>query len=84
MSVSQVVECIEHLDFIIDGSAEDLLRSVVPAALKADSLSLEDVIKVIDPDSQWIHIYPTFPYYLTWYVPAICYFISSLWAATLP
>lgn len=47
MSVSQVVECIEHLDFIIDGEAEDLVRSVVPAALKADSLSLEDVIKVI-------------------------------------
>lgn len=46
MSVSQVVECIEHLDFIIDGEAEDLVRSVVPAALKADSLSLDDVIKV--------------------------------------
>lgn len=47
ISVSQVLECIEHLDYIIDGEAEDLVRSVVPAALKADSLSLEDVIKVM-------------------------------------
>ncbi|CAB1119023.1 unnamed protein product [Ectocarpus sp. CCAP 1310/34] len=34
------------MDFILEGSPEDLIRSVVPAAMDVDRLSLNDAIKV--------------------------------------
>lgn len=46
ISVAEAVACVEQMDFIVDGSLEDLLRSVVPAAVEVDRLSLNDAIKV--------------------------------------
>lgn len=37
---------VEQMDFIVDGPLEDLVGSVVPAAVEVDRLSLNDVIKV--------------------------------------
>lgn len=36
----------EELDYIVDVPLEDLVRSVVPAAIEVDRLSLNDAIKV--------------------------------------
>lgn len=47
ISVSQAVECLEHMEYVFDGEPEELVRSVVPAAAQADGLSLEDAMKVI-------------------------------------
>ena len=46
ISVAEVVACVEQMDFIVDGPLEGLIRSVVPAAVEVDRLSLNDAIKV--------------------------------------
>lgn len=46
ISVAEVVTCVEQMDFIVDGPLEGLVRSVVPAAVEVDRLSLNDAIKV--------------------------------------
>lgn len=46
ISVAEVVACVEQMDFIVDEPLEDLVRSVVPAAIEVDRLSLNDAIKV--------------------------------------
>lgn len=46
ISVAQMLACVEKMDFIVDGSPEELVRSVVPAAAEVDRLSLNDAIKV--------------------------------------
>ncbi|CAM9858892.1 unnamed protein product, partial [Ectocarpus fasciculatus] len=46
ISVAKVLACLKQMDFILEGSPEDLIRSVVPAAMEVDRLSLNDAIKV--------------------------------------
>lgn len=44
--MSQLVDRLEEMDYILDGDARDLIRSVVPKAYEADRLTLQDAIKV--------------------------------------
>lgn len=44
--MEQALECLEQMDFEFRGVAEDLVKAVVPASVKADGLDLQDVIKV--------------------------------------
>lgn len=60
MSVVQALECLEQMDFLITGESADLVRAVVPASATADSLDLEDVIKVCT---------------LTFSDPSLCYIL---------
>ncbi|CAN0529128.1 unnamed protein product, partial [Ectocarpus sp. 12 AP-2014] len=46
ISVAKLLACLKQMDFILEGSPEDLIRSVVPAAMDVDRLSLNDAIKV--------------------------------------
>eukprot|EP00752_Nemacystus_decipiens_P009895 g8828.t1 len=46
ISVAEVVACVEKMDFIVDRPLEDLVQSVVPAAVEVDRLSLNDAMKV--------------------------------------
>ena len=49
--MAKVLACLKQMDFILEGSPEDLIRSVVPAAVEVDRLSLNDAIKVLTSGS---------------------------------
>ena len=51
ISVAEVVACVEQMEFIVDGPLGSLARSVVPAAVEVDRLSLNDAIKVSQCES---------------------------------
>ncbi|CAM9687486.1 unnamed protein product [Pylaiella littoralis] len=46
ISVAEVLACVEEMDFIVDGSLLDLIKSVVPEAVEVDRLSLNDAVQV--------------------------------------
>lgn len=42
-----LVHRLEEMDYLLDGDAKDLIRSVVPKAYEEDKLTLQDAIKVM-------------------------------------
>lgn len=47
ISLAAALECLEQMDYLIEGEFDDLVRTIVPASAKEGALDLQDVIKVI-------------------------------------